>query len=96
MTLCMMEWTAEDRLRLPKFLGMRLDKMAKDVVRECMHAAHQGLRFASMAGISHHRSEFPREQRPRCGKRLILDWTMGRPSANLRAAFRRTAYSYAT
>lgn len=28
------EWTAENRLRLPKFLGVRVDKAAKDVVRE--------------------------------------------------------------
>jgi bifunctional non-homologous end joining protein LigD len=28
------EWTAESRLRLPKFLGLRTDKAARDVVRE--------------------------------------------------------------
>jgi DNA ligase D-like protein (predicted ligase) len=28
------EWTAEGRLRLPKFLGVRLDKAARDVARE--------------------------------------------------------------
>jgi ATP-dependent DNA ligase len=28
------EWTAESRLRLPKFLGLRTDKVARDVVRE--------------------------------------------------------------
>jgi bifunctional non-homologous end joining protein LigD len=28
------EWTAEGRLRLSKFLGMRPDKTAKDVHRE--------------------------------------------------------------
>jgi bifunctional non-homologous end joining protein LigD len=28
------EWTAEGRLRLPKFLGIRMDKTARYVVRE--------------------------------------------------------------
>jgi bifunctional non-homologous end joining protein LigD len=28
------EWTAENRLRLPKFLGLRSGKEAKDVHRE--------------------------------------------------------------
>ncbi|HKB89303.1 MAG TPA: hypothetical protein VKC60_02175 [Opitutaceae bacterium] len=29
-----MEWTADDQLRQPVFLGLRTDKRAKDVVRE--------------------------------------------------------------
>lgn len=28
------EWTAENRLRLPKFMGLRSDKAAREVRRE--------------------------------------------------------------